>query len=603
MDNRGKLYGMVVATVPSLEISYLVRAEDLFGSILESVKDIVQINLILPKTVSVDSDLSIPSESLAPSVFDLEAPSVIDSMDSEVLSILALDTPSFFDANASDPFSSVHSVTLSGSGHDIPFNRPRVICPGPGCWASFIHKADLGRHIRTVHSTRLLDCPHPQCERKRDKGFARKDHLMEHRRKVHFDVAPGAWRTLDFGIREVRTIENSDFPFQKGELAQRKPGPDIALPTGPSMLLEPSMLRFVQIEDYQALKSFLKDYKVFKDQDPGSLLRQAVSSCAHGHREFARKCTEKFAMLNVNMNLHGDELNTLGLIYMLMDLEEPHEQTHTLLESKSSEYWDVVQNSASKIIVPQSRWAPSAQESQINTEQLTECDPHPSKRRKIQSRIEPLAGLTIAKSRQENTGSHNVKYKRQQSSFFSLGKLFAIPWSEDGESYGQLELVEYLNGEEIYSWIRRMVVISSLQGCSLCVPVTSYSRVEYSEHHTDKELNRHTAVLYIDGCDLMNEASQIYAAKRPIATHPASGERLEPIALVDFSQICVVEHIAKVKEIGVVEEASMNDLRANIDSAPLSIAADIASSRDGTSNEAIRYLKPHITATSAQTGI
>ena len=69
----------------------------------------------------------------------------------------------------------------------VEHTKPRVVCLWPECLGSFTRTADLARHYRTVHNFELMDCPYPRCHHKGDYGFARKDHLMEHRRKYHME--------------------------------------------------------------------------------------------------------------------------------------------------------------------------------------------------------------------------------------------------------------------------------------------------------------------------------------------------------------------------------------------------------------------------------
>ncbi|KAL9111938.1 MAG: hypothetical protein Q9227_003788 [Pyrenula ochraceoflavens] len=51
VDREGILYGMVIATVPSLEISYMVRAQDIFCDILNGNDDFIKMAYILPSNI------------------------------------------------------------------------------------------------------------------------------------------------------------------------------------------------------------------------------------------------------------------------------------------------------------------------------------------------------------------------------------------------------------------------------------------------------------------------------------------------------------------------------------------------------------------------
>lgn len=61
----------------------------------------------------------------------------------------------------------------------------RVPCEWEGCIATFSRKADVTRHLTSTHKVKLVDCDVNNCSRKGDNGFARKDHLLEHKRGYH----------------------------------------------------------------------------------------------------------------------------------------------------------------------------------------------------------------------------------------------------------------------------------------------------------------------------------------------------------------------------------------------------------------------------------
>ncbi|RII08819.1 hypothetical protein CUC08_Gglean007215 [Alternaria sp. MG1] len=79
-------------------------------------------------------------------------------------------------------------------------------CDIPGCSSSanFTRLADLQRHQSTVHGvgTPEYPCNVPRCNRVGDKGFTRRDHLVEHLRNFHH-----------IDIPKRRPGERSAFPF------------------------------------------------------------------------------------------------------------------------------------------------------------------------------------------------------------------------------------------------------------------------------------------------------------------------------------------------------------------------------------------------------
>ncbi|KAL4741356.1 hypothetical protein BDV11DRAFT_72843 [Aspergillus similis] len=58
------------------------------------------------------------------------------------------------------------------------------------CGKAFTRPADLKRHQTTVHYPVFKNCPVPDCSRKANNGFPRRDHLVEHLRSYHHMDVP-----------------------------------------------------------------------------------------------------------------------------------------------------------------------------------------------------------------------------------------------------------------------------------------------------------------------------------------------------------------------------------------------------------------------------
>ena len=56
-DENGSLYGMVVATVPSLDLSYAVRAEDLLRDAFPTIHPLTSLDILLPRKGSLAQSL------------------------------------------------------------------------------------------------------------------------------------------------------------------------------------------------------------------------------------------------------------------------------------------------------------------------------------------------------------------------------------------------------------------------------------------------------------------------------------------------------------------------------------------------------------------
>ncbi|KIW11413.1 hypothetical protein PV08_10713 [Exophiala spinifera] len=84
-----------------------------------------------------------------------------------------------------------------GSVNKTDNPKERLPCPHVECRGDdgkpkrfFSRKADVNRHIKSQHDVTRQDCPWPKCTRKGTQGFARLDHLTEHRRGYHSEDIP-----------------------------------------------------------------------------------------------------------------------------------------------------------------------------------------------------------------------------------------------------------------------------------------------------------------------------------------------------------------------------------------------------------------------------
>ncbi|KAI9780681.1 MAG: hypothetical protein M1839_006622 [Geoglossum umbratile] len=75
---------------------------------------------------------------------------------------------------------------------DKASNDKVYYCLSHSCGGTFTRKADLERHIATIHKPNAprFDCPLNRCHRKGEDGFTREDHLNEHLRNYHSRYIP-----------------------------------------------------------------------------------------------------------------------------------------------------------------------------------------------------------------------------------------------------------------------------------------------------------------------------------------------------------------------------------------------------------------------------
>ncbi|KAK6379050.1 hypothetical protein LTS17_006753 [Exophiala oligosperma] len=78
----------------------------------------------------------------------------------------------------------------SGSKERLPCTHAECLGDNGEPKRFFSRKADVTRHYKSRHEVSRLDCPWPKCTRKGVQGFARSDHLTEHRRGYHQERIP-----------------------------------------------------------------------------------------------------------------------------------------------------------------------------------------------------------------------------------------------------------------------------------------------------------------------------------------------------------------------------------------------------------------------------
>ena len=88
-------------------------------------------------------------------------------------------------------FNCVSEIVLSRS----PFTCNYPDCLSAASGSGFTRHADLDRHMKSVHSSTLVDCPFKWCGRTGQKGFSRQDHLREHLARMHGGLAEPSSRS------------------------------------------------------------------------------------------------------------------------------------------------------------------------------------------------------------------------------------------------------------------------------------------------------------------------------------------------------------------------------------------------------------------------
>jgi hypothetical protein len=148
----------------------------------------------------------------------------------------------------------------------------------------------------------------------------------------------------------------------------------------------------------------------------------------------------------------------------------------------------------------------------------------------------------------------------QKPSFFKFGRVFKVSWGEpvgnDGTDISDQE--SYRN--EIFSKIRRFIVIKSMKGHCLCLPVLTYS----GRGVTKPGVHAHEhAPLYIEGKRprLLDKEWDRGLTRNAIAVVPdRRSDELDPVSRLNYAKVYTIEYNVKVCSVGQVSKRSEWDL-------------------------------------------
>lgn len=165
----------------------------------------------------------------------------------------------------------------------------------------------------------------------------------------------------------------------------------------------------------------------------------------------------------------------------------------------------------------------------------------------------------------------NEKYVVQPSSFFAVGRVFAILWHTNiggsSRQHDQQTLSKDLRsgmmqtgrfGELIISHIQRMVVVKKEHGFCWCIPVNTYSGKGVAKKGFTKADRAAHAIIYMDDESSYQAADETDITKRAIMVIPADDDqKLDPMSRLNFGKVHTVEHNVRVMHVGRVDPKSL----------------------------------------------
>ncbi|KAK5945593.1 hypothetical protein PMZ80_002798 [Knufia obscura] len=178
-----------------------------------------------------------------------------------------------------------------------------------------------------------------------------------------------------------------------------------------------------------------------------------------------------------------------------------------------------------------------------------------------------LAGYGKYGQKDELNKSYYVRKGQQARAFFVRGRVFAMVWHENsGKSEGpnQSKVSRKLdkpfhtntvttNGVQIFSHLRRFVIVKPRNGYCWAIPINSYgdSGLVNKQMSTQEQL-AHT-IIYDDQNKPQSIKNEPKLLKSPIAVKMAKGETLSWTSRLHFDRPQSIDWNIKVKDLGMIE--------------------------------------------------
>jgi hypothetical protein len=167
-------------------------------------------------------------------------------------------------------------------------------------------------------------------------------------------------------------------------------------------------------------------------------------------------------------------------------------------------------------------------------------------------------------------------YIVRASSFYKVGTVFAVLWHEEAAAsrsggvssvrllYSDPYTTQGAFGERIYSTVRRLIVVRNGHGYSVCVPIVTYGgRGLLKPGLSGSDVSSH-AVAFAAGTQPCMLEGEPKLSKNPISINTQKDEHLDKASRIFFAKLYTVEHNVKSKSIGRVSQDSMLHLQAYV---------------------------------------
>ncbi|ETI27114.1 hypothetical protein G647_09796 [Cladophialophora carrionii CBS 160.54] len=163
------------------------------------------------------------------------------------------------------------------------------------------------------------------------------------------------------------------------------------------------------------------------------------------------------------------------------------------------------------------------------------------------------------------------RYFVRQSSFYIIGRVFAVLWhegynsmtsqntyvSDNNDNKVQVSTGRY--GEPIYSSIRRMVVVRQDRGYCVCLQINTYGNRGLSKFgNSSEDVEAHSRIFMVGTEPRWLDREILTSSKLDIAVKKASPEqRLSVASRLCYGRVHTVEHTVKSMNVGLVTDATL----------------------------------------------
>jgi hypothetical protein len=148
----------------------------------------------------------------------------------------------------------------------------------------------------------------------------------------------------------------------------------------------------------------------------------------------------------------------------------------------------------------------------------------------------------------------SVGFKVHKSSEFRFGRVFKVLWSEPKGSGGTEINVPAKYGQHAIHKIRRFIIVKSIRGHSVCIPILTYGYRGVLKHGVHPEDH---AVVFSSKKEgfFIHEGEEGLMSKKPIRIEiKDASHKLDPSSRLNYAKVYTVEHNVRVLFIGRVAE-------------------------------------------------